>query len=67
MSPIGSAVSGETAHEGNGTDATRRTASFPQLQAPYKVKPPAQSQGLQGVEERWDRKTYCLYGSPAFA
>lgn len=50
MLPIESVVSGETAHEGNGMDATRRTVGFPQLQAPYKVMEPAGSRGEMGQE-----------------
>lgn len=59
-------VPGETAHEGNATDAANRTAGPSQLQAPYKVKLQAQNLGLQGLKERWDRKMVIIYGIPKF-
>lgn len=37
-------------------DAANRTAGPSQLQSPYKVKTQAQNLGLQGLNERWDRK-----------
>lgn len=47
---------GETAYEGNGMDAVRRTAGPSQHQVTHKVRSQVQRQGLQGLEETWDRR-----------